>query len=194
MTASARFLTAALALGLAFTTAACDSTAPDGDDQEFITQVRVTFTNAANPADVVTITATDADGDGAGITFSPASAALRAGATYNAAITLDDTINNESITEEVREEEDEHLFAYSFAPATFGTVTITDTERTYGGTRDLPVGLTFRAAISASATGSGTMRAILFHFDNPAEKTSATSTSDERDIDIQFPVTIAPRV
>lgn len=171
----------------------CDASPGDLNDQELITQVRLTLTNTDDETDEVTLTASDPDGDGAGITFSPATAVLRPGATYVGAITLDDTINGESITEEIEEEADEHLLRYTFAPSAAGTVTLTDRESDYGGTRDLHVGLTFRASVAASAAGSGTMNAILYHFDE-APKTSGTATSDEIDMDIDFPVTfVGPR-
>lgn len=183
-----RFTLALFLVGLA----GCDASPGDLNDQELITQVRITLTNTADAADVVVITASDPDGDGAGLTFSPASAVLRPGAMYDGTITLDDTVNGESITEEVEEEADEHLLRYAFAPSAAGTVTLTDRESDYGGTRDLPVGLTFRAEVAASASGSGTMNAILYHFDE-APKTSGTATSDEIDVDIDFPVAfVAP--
>jgi len=169
-------------------TSGCDASPTDPNPQELITQVRITLTNTADATNVVTITASDPDGDGAGITFSPASAPLRQGATYTGIITLDDTVNGESITEEIEEEADEHLFRYAFAPSAAGTVTLTDRESDYGGSRDLPVGLAFRAEVAASATGSGALNAILYHFDEEP-KTSGTATSDEIDVDIDFPVT-----
>ena len=98
---------AILAVGFGLTLSACDSNEPGDDgagDQEFITQVRITMTNAAVASDVVTLTATDSDGDGAGLVFSPARATLRPGATYTATIALDDTINDESITGEIEAE------------------------------------------------------------------------------------------
>ena len=194
MSFSTRFLTrraAATALGLALTVSACDSNEPDdgGGEQEFITGVTVTMTNAAVASDVVTLTATIADGGG--IVFSPARAMLRAGATYNATIRLVDAVNNTVVSEEVAEEAEDHLFRYTFTPAAAGTVTVTDRESQYGtnavGT-DLPVGLAFRVTTAAGATGNAAFNATLFHFEDPAGKSSATATSDERDIDIDFPV------
>ena len=182
---------AVLALALALTVSACDSNEPDDDagDQEFITQVRITMTNVALASDVVTITATDANGDGDDLVFSPARATLRPGATYTAQVELDDTINDVSITGEIEDEADEHLFRYTFEPAAAGSVTLTDRESQYeGGTRDLPVGLAFRVTTAAGTTGNATLNATLFHFGAAADKTSGTSTSDERDIDVDFPV------
>lgn len=186
----------ALVLVVSLSLTACDSGEPDdgAGEEELITQVRITMTNAADASDVATITATDADGDGAGITFSPAQLTLRAGATYNGAVTLDDTINNESITEEIEEEAEEHLFRYTLSPSELGTVTLTDTESNYtsqdtnGG--DFPVGLAFRVTVASGASGAGALNAVLYHFDE-GPKSSGTATSDEIDVDVDFPVRIA---
>ena len=188
------FTRGAAALALLASLSACDSGEPgDGGagEEELITQVQVTLTNTADASDSVTITASDPDGDGAGITFSPARVALRPGATYDGAIELRDTVNNEDITEEVAEEAEEHLFRYTFQPTSAGTITITDNEDDYTADRanggNYSVGLAFRAAVAAGASGTGTMTAVLYHFDD-APKTSSTATSDEIDLDIAFPV------
>ena len=181
-----------LAVALAFV--GCDTNEPDPiNPEELITQVTLTFTNAADAADTITITASDPDGDGAGLTFSPVSASLRQGASYNATIELRDTINDTDITEEIEEESEEHLFRYALSPSSAGTVTITDSESDYttedeNGAGDLLVGLAFDVAVDAGASGNGTLNTTLFHFDD-APKTSSTATSDEIDVDIDFPVT-----
>lgn len=185
--------TAALALLGSLSLTACDSGEPGGGagEEELITQVEITLTNATDASDSVTITASDPDGNGADLTFSPARVTLRTGATYEGSIRLRDTVNDEEITEEIEEEAEEHLFRYSFSPASAGTVTITDTESDYttvdenGG--DFAVGLDFRAAVASGAAGNGTLNAVLYHFDE-GPKTSSTATSDEIDVDIAFPV------
>lgn len=181
-----------LALAFALTLTACDSDPMEGaGDEELITEVILTLTNAANSADVVTIVASDPDGDGAGLTFSPMSVTLTSGATYNGTIELRDTINGEDITEEIEEEAEEHLFRYTVTPSSAASVTVTDSESDYttendnGG--DFSVGLAFDVAVSSSASGTGTLNATLFHFDEDP-KPSSTATSDEIDVDIDFPV------
>jgi hypothetical protein len=183
---------AALALLGSLTLTACDSGEPDdgAGEEELITQVTLTLTPVGG-GQALTITATDADGDGAGLTFSPNRLALTPGTTYAGSIQLLDTINDENITEEVEEEAEEHLFRYSFDPASAGTVTITDTESDYttvdenGG--DFGVGLDFEAVVAAGTSGNGTLNVLLYHFDE-GPKTSTTATSDEIDVDIAFPV------
>ena len=183
----------ALALLASFSLTACDSGEPGDDgagEEELITQVTLTLTPSTGGTPL-TITATDADGDGAGITFSPLRLALTPGVTYDGTIELRDTINGEDITEEVATEAEEHLFRYALAPASAGTVTLTDSESDYGSTDenggDFAVGLTFRVATAAAASGNGTLNAVLYHFDE-GPKTSSTATSDETDVDVDFPV------
>lgn len=185
---------AALALLGSLSLTACDSGEPDGSagEEELITQVTLTLVNTADASDTVTIAASDPDGDGAGLTFAPASVALRPGASYDGTIELRDTINDEDITAEVQDEAEEHLFRYAFQPASAGTVGLIDLESRYVSTNDnggdYAVGLVFRAEVATGASGSGTLTAVLYHFDD-APKTSSTATSDEIDVDVAFPVT-----
>ena len=185
---------AALALLGSLSLTACSSGEPEEDagESELITQVTLvlTPTDGGTP---LTITATASNGEVID-TFSPTQVTLRPGTTYDGRIELLDTINNIDITNEVRGEAEEHLFRYAFEPGTAGTVTITDSESDYqtrpdqnenGG--DFAVGLRFRAQVAAGASGTGAMRATLYHFDD-APKTSSTATSDEIDVEVAFPV------
>jgi len=194
-------LTATALLGVApFTLTACSSGEPDDNgagDEELITRVEITLTNTNNAQDAVTIVASDPNGDGEGITFSPASVSLRPGASYDGSIELRDTVNDEDITEEVEEEAEEHRFAYSLDPSSAGSIELTDRESNYGSTDenggDFVVGLAFRVTVSDNADGDGTFNARLYHFDD-APKTSNIATSDELDIDIDFPVAFVAAV
>lgn len=192
MTMKARWMSVP-GLALALTVAGCDATPDSFNDQELVTRVQITLVNTQNPTDTATITAIDADGDGADIEYLPSALSLRRGATYTGSITIDDTINDEALTDEIKAEADEHLFRYALTPGGSGTVTLTDRESDYQpGGRDLPVGLTFEVTVSGAATGTGTLQTLLYHFDD-APKTSGTSTSDELDIDLAVPVTfVAP--
>ena len=182
---------AALALLGSLSLTACGSAEPEegAGEEELITQVTVVLTPTGGGSPL-TITATASDGRVID-TYSPASVSLQPGATYDGRIELRDTINDEDITAEVRDEAEEHLFRYAFQPGTAGTVTITDRESDYttdnenGG--DFAVGLRFQAQVAPGASGTGTMTAVLYHFDD-APKTGSTATSDEIDVDIAFPV------
>ena len=164
---------------------------PGAGTEELITRVEITLTNTADAQDAVTIVASDPDGDGEGVTYSPASISLRRGATYDGTIRLRDTVNDEDITEEVEAEAEEHRFAYLLDPASAGSITLTDRESDYGSEDenggDFVVGLTFRLAVASGASGDGVLNARLYHFDD-TPKTSSISTSDEIDVDLDFPV------
>ena len=174
---------------------ACDSGEPgDVNPEELITEVTLTLTPVGG-GDALTITAADADGDGRDIVYTPSSLTLEGGTVYDGTITLRDGINDEDITEEIREEAEEHLFRYAFAPGDLGSVALTDVESDYENGNatgdDLAVGLRFRATVAADAAGSGDLVATLYHFDD-APKPSSSATSDEIDVDLEVPVMIAP--
>ncbi len=165
--------------------AGCDSEEPtEGPgEEELITRVTLTLSPAGGGANVVA-EATDADGDGTN--FQIGTLALTANTTYTGSITVYDDINDEDITAEVEEEADEHQFFYlpGGGVASRVTVTITDED-----SNALPVGLDFTVAVSAGDAATGTIQVILGHYDE-APKDGVTQ-SDESDIDLVFPVTIA---
>lgn len=182
----------ALALLGSLSLTACDSGEPDDDgagEQELITQATLTLTPSGGGT-ALTVQA-NFDADGTNPTFTPARLALAPGTTYDGTIELRDTANGVDITDEIADEAEEHLFRYTLQPASAGTVTITDSESDYtsgdenGG--DYAVGLAFRVVTAAGASGTGTMNAVLYHFDE-GPKTGSTATSDEIDVDVAFPV------
>ncbi|MEM0962735.1 MAG: hypothetical protein AAGK21_09400 [Bacteroidota bacterium] len=182
---------AALALMGSLTLTACDSGEPDDDgpgEQELITQVNVMLTPEGGGAEQMFTLNYDALGN---LTGTSGQVNLSPGVTYGGEIELLDTINNEDITEEIEEEAEEHLFAYTLSPASAGTVSITDVESDYtsgdenGG--DFLVGLQFEIAVSPTASGTATMTGILYHFDDEP-KTGSMVTSDE--IDVEFDVAL----
>lgn len=185
----------ALALVAALSLTACDSGQPDDDgagEEELITQVTLSLSPSDGGA-AQTIQA-NFDADGNNPTFSPSTLTLRPGVSYDGSIQLRDTFNDEDITEEIEEEAEEHLFRYTLSPSSAGTVRITDTESDYSSENenggDFAVGLAFEVDVAPNASGTGMMEALLYHFDD-APKTSSTATSDEIDVEVEFPVTIA---
>lgn len=168
-----------------------DDVPPAENEEEVINEVVLTFTP---PAGGQTITATYLDDDGDGVNepvISPIN--LLAETTYNLSISFRNTLEEipEDITEEVREEGDEHQIFFSWSADVFtsptglgnigsnGSVNYTD-EDANGN----PIGLetTWTTGTTSSAN---TFRVILKH--QPGIK-SATSTSEngETDIDITF--------
>ncbi len=167
--------------------AGCDSDDPDDDgpgEEELITRVTVTLTPMDAGA-VVTAEATDPDGDGTD--FQIDSITLTAGATYTGNIQVFDDLNNENITEEVEEEDAEHQFFYFPAGGVADRITVTYDDQDENG---LPVGLSFTVAVTAGDAATGTMRVVLSHYDEGPK--DGVNLSDESDVDVEFPVTIAP--
>ena len=188
---------AAVALLGSLSLTACDSGEPDADDpgeQELISEV--TLSLAPDDGGATQTIQVTFDEDGTDPTFSPSTLTLRPGVTYDGSVELQDTFNDEDITEEIRDEAEEHLIRYAFASLGAGQIVATDTESDYtsadenGG--DFAVGLTFRASVSSTAAtatlGQGTfLNMTLYHFDD-GPKTSSTATSDEIDVEVAFPV------
>ena len=174
-----------VAIGLVFASG-CDSEDPgdDAGESELITRVTLTLTPSGGGT-ALTAVASDPDGDGANLTID--NLTLAAGTTYNGTIQLLDGINNEDITAEVEQESDAHQFWYTAEGgiASRVTVAISDTDE-----NSLPVGLEFTVTVSSGAAATGTLNVVLSHYDDVVK--NGTTRSDESDIDIDFPVTIAP--
>ena len=131
-----------------FTACSDDDPAPV-NPPELITNVNLIFTNAANAADVVTLTAVSADGIVA--PTLTVSGPFTAGATYNATITITDEVNDENILEEVVEEKDEHFFVYAINGVNFTMMRAANDEvRTDG--ESLGLNTTWTAGTAAGGT------------------------------------------
>lgn len=176
----------------------CDSNDPSGEvnDQEVITEVTITLTNAADANDVVRVQPTF---DAAGVLQNTSTLNLTPGVTYNGSIEfrngLTDDPDEEDITEEVREEAAEHQVFYELNGLSGVTVTVTDQESDYGSDDELrdgvPVGLAFDVVVDANASGSGTMLVVLGHYDErPKEADETVDATPERDIDFEQPVAV----
>ncbi len=177
----------ALLLMFALFVTACDSTEPDDDgpgEEEIISNVTVTLTNAADNS---TVTA-EAVFDEAGVEQSVETLDLTAGATYDGTIELLNRFENEDITEEIDEERDEHQFFYVAQGEVSDdlTITITDTD-----SNDLPVGLEFTVTVADDASGAGEVRVVLGHYDERAKQADESLDNiPETDIDFTYPVAI----
>jgi hypothetical protein len=153
--------------------------------QELITKVMLTLTPAGGGA-AVTVTFNDPDGDG-GNAPTIGTLTLKAGTTYNGTIELLDETKSpaDTITAEVEEESDAHQFFYTPEGGIVGRVTVTILDM---DSKNLPVGLQYRVAVSAGAAVSGSLNVVLSHYD--AKPKDGVNRSDESDIDIDFPVNV----
>ncbi|MEK6477681.1 hypothetical protein WJR50_09105 [Catalinimonas sp. 4WD22] len=185
-------------VSLLFVACEDDDVPPAENEEEVITNVTLTFTPEGG-GDVVTATWVDADGEGSNDPVLT-DIELAANTTYTMEMTLLNAIDpddTESITEEVREEGDEHMFFFSWTEGLFtdpsGDGNIGSDERddplNYEDEDDdgQPIGLETQWTTGDAA--DGTFRVILAH--QPDIK-SATSTSEDgtTDVDITWDITI----
>jgi hypothetical protein len=166
---------------------------------ELITEVTLTFTpvDGGNP---VVIKATDPDGEGVQDIFVDGSIELEAGKTYSMSVTLTNGLAQPSdpeydLTEEVREEGDEHILFYSwtnnvfFNPEGDGNFDNRNDPLNYEDEDEngLPVGL--ETSWTAGSQSSGDLRVVLKH--QPDLKSASSGASEgETDLDITFPINV----
>ena len=202
-------------LGLAMAVPACDSEDDDHGDEhgesEVISRVTLTFTPDGG-GDAVVASFDDPDGDG-GMSGSSDAITLAAGTSYTMTVEFVNALEDpaEDITEEIREEAEEHMvLVYGDAvtgPAGVGSNVLVshayaDVESDYGMNAvgdDLPVGL----ANTMTATNAGTaeFRVMLRHLpelNGEAQKTgdlvdtfaSGGATAGEVDVAVDFELTV----
>ena len=164
----------------------CGDDPEPANEEELITTLTVTLTPTGG--DPITMTFKDLDGDGAGVpqyiySTGGDAAVLSTSTTYTAEITLlnESVTPAENITEEVEEEDDEHLFCFTVG----GGANI---DYSYADEDDngLDVGLTTNWETGAASTGTITI--VLRH--QPGTKTGACPGSGETDIEVTFNVAI----
>jgi hypothetical protein len=155
---------------------------------ELITTVRLIFTEVGT-TNTSTFVFRDPDGEGPGAPTKFDQIMLDKNTTYEMSIELLDESKTpaENITEEVKEEDDEHLFVYTPTPANLMTVTITNRDA-----NNLPVGLEANVVTGATATSSGKLKVQLRHqppINNQRVKNGTPGPGSD-DINIEFNVMI----
>jgi len=114
---------------------------------------------------------------------------LTPGTTYNGTVGVFDASDPndvEDITVEVREEDDEHRFFYTVTGVT--GVTVPDSSLDMDG-NGAPLGVTFQVVAAEDASGSGTIRVLLSHYDD-VPKGDGSTPSNETDIDVNFQLAV----
>jgi hypothetical protein len=158
------------------------------DDNERITTATLSLTNTAAPTEIVTATI-DGIGD-AQPNVTNATLNLKVNATYNGAVTLLDKSKTPNVnqTNEIREEANEHLFAYTYTPAASSpaSLTVTATDRdTNPSPGPYPIGIT--TSVRTGTASSGNLNVVLRHQPNAK---NGTATPGSSDLDVTFPVVI----
>ncbi|MEM9920238.1 MAG: T9SS type A sorting domain-containing protein, partial [Bacteroidota bacterium] len=164
---------------------------PCENEEEVITDVTLTFT-PTDGGDVLTATAQDPDGLGPLPIQVTKDIQLVQNTEYEMSVTLFNSVDNEDITEEIMEEDDEHMFFFEFtndlfdSPTGNGNADNRDDPINYNDfdRNSLPVGLSTDWTTKAAMT-NGTFRVVLKH--QPGVKTStSTINSGGTDIDITW--------
>ncbi|GAB3639912.1 hypothetical protein [Spirosoma arcticum] len=157
------------------------------EENEAITTATLTLTSQTTPVQTVTATVENLNMTA---DLSRATLTLRANTTYTGAITLLDKTKTPAfdVSAEVKSEANEHLFVYTFTPATGSptsmTVTATDTD-TNPAPGPYPIGLTTQ--VRTGAAGTGQLNVVLKHQPNAKNGTASPGTTD---LDTRFTVTI----
>jgi len=180
-------LAGAGALMVAVSACGDSSTAPGGET-EVISRVTLTLTPSAGGAALSSFI-DDSDGNGPTAPSAQVGAlALAKGVTYTGTVKFENRLVTpaEDITTEVQAESNEHRVFYTVTN-TGVTVSTTDVDG-----QNRPLGVRFRKVVTSTASGAGTMRVVLCHYDSAPKVAAATSCTGETDIDLTFNFSIAP--
>lgn len=191
-----KFLAITAFATLALTNCSDDNTKVDipiaVNEEELITTLTVTLTNDKDEKDIVTLYYQDLDGaEGAGEEKIEVSGPLTLGAKYNGEIEFLNESGKEveDITEEVKEEGDEHQIFYSIKKDIASSVTYTDKD-----SNDKPIGLEFILTASETAVADGGIVVTLKH--EPKKDAEGVEDGDiknaggETDIEVSFDVAV----
>jgi len=167
-----------------FTACSDDDDDDDHDhdsEEELITTVKYTLTSGS---DVVTLKFSDPDGDGPIEPVYDIVGDLTANSTYTGMIELLNETESpaEDITEEVKEEADEHEFFYT---SDVSGLTITKTDTDGNGN---PLGV--ETSLTTVGAGSGTLTIVLKHEPTKPNDGSSSSAGGSTDVEITFDITI----
>lgn len=171
----------------------CDNDVPEAEDEEeIITDVTLTFTSAAG---TVTASAQDPDGEGPESIEVSGSIDLAPNTEYILTLALENSVEGESITEEIEEEDEEHMFFFAFTeglfsdPAGNGNVDARSDVVNYNDAdaNGFPVGLSTTWTTGDAA--EGTFQLILKHQPD-LKSASSGSTVGSSDVDLTWNVTI----
>lgn len=191
------YLIAFALVSFAFSSCSSDDPAPENDG-ELITDVTLTFQEldeSNNPVgSPFDFTASDAEGIEIGSTPTVETVTLAKGKKYQMTIEVYNSVAGEDITEEIREESDEHQF-YFLGSAFAGTPILTYVYDDEGG---IKLGLKGIVTVDETPiTNNGNMQILLRHdldksfpgADNPNFSNYAQA-GGETDLDIIFPLII----
>lgn len=182
--------------------ASCEKDDEDPHDEhehEVITDVKLVFTNESDATDVVEALAQDPDGEGVEPMTIVTDIALDTNKTYTLTIEIVNNLESPAndVAAEVKEEDEEHQFFFSFTNNAFtnptgsgnvgdGTSAIVYNDEDANGN---PLGLSTTWTTGSTTTSNGTFRVVLMH--QPGVKTATSGTLDgDADFNIEFGLNI----
>lgn len=167
---------------------------PGGGDPENISSVSVVLTPAAGGT---TLRSTREDPDGTQLPGAPGPAsavlALRQGVTYTGAIEILNDLDPSNIVDVIEEVEEESAFHRLFYTVSCAGVTVPVASLNRDSqSPPQPLGTTFQVVVAADAptTTACTLTVELRHFET--DKGDGAGTNFETDLDLAFPISIAP--
>ena len=151
------------------------------NEEEVITRLVAVLTPQGGGT-AITLTSSDPDGDGPGAPQLTVNGNLAANTTYNGTVEVWNDLENpaEDITEEVREEDEEHQFFYE---STLVTSAYTDMDANGDD-----VGLTY--TITTGGAGTGTLTITLVHEPNKPNDGTVANAGGETDFTATFNITV----
>jgi hypothetical protein len=175
----------------------CDSDDPEKENvEEVITEVNLTFTPVGG-GDALVFSATDPDGSGPNGMVPEGPIVLNLATTYDLEIEMFNTLESppEDISEEVAEEDDEHMIFFGWTGTVFtspanGDISSNRSDVNYQDSDENgnPLGLSTEWA-TENAKESGTFRVVLKH--QPGLKTATSTVNDgTTDLDVTFTLEI----
>lgn len=190
---------ALLLVGIMFTGCKKDEAAPEPENEpETITDVKLVFTNVNDANDVVTARAQDPDGAGVQELAILDEINLGVGKTYTLTYEIFNNLDTpgEDIGAEIKDEDDEHQFFFSFSTDAFssptgnGNIDTASDPINYNDTDGTnPVGLSTTWTTSTTTLTGGTFTARLQH--QPGVKTATSGSNDgDTDFDLKFVLNI----
>lgn len=153
---------------------------PPVNESEVMTTFRLTFVDSAGIAPTVTAQFRDPDGDGGNPAVQFDTIKLLPNKTYLASVLILDETKNpaDTISNEVKEEANDHLFFYTVGTGLNEIITILDFD-----THPTPLPLGIQTKWKTGVISTGTTKIVLRH--QPGVK-DGTYSPGETDIDITF--------
>ena len=160
----------------------CKKEPNPSEANELITSLKVIMVDSANTNNKFVFSFIDLDGDKPNLPTQFDSIVLAPNSTYYTTLQLLDESKNpvDSVSNEIVEKADDHLFVYKANPTSLIAVQITDKD-----SKNLPLGLlsTWRT----NSAGKGTTTVVLRH--QPGVK-NGTEAPGDSDIEVVFPTII----